>query len=310
MPTGKKEPEDIFAGLDTGNEAPAAAPNATSAPRKSPIKMILMILAGFVVLGGIGFAAWYFLIRQEAPSAVVPAPTAVTPSVVPSQPEPVVEVPPVVPVTEPPAGSDIPLPTDTVDTTTPAVQTPVVTATPGLDRDSDGLTDAEEALFGTNPLSPDTDGDTYQDGAEVLGGYDPTAAKAALVTSSRFKSVTVRSVATARIPSAWTEEGAAGTQYINTGTAENFQITERRLADEPTDLTLTDWFASDAGVAPVTLRVFRTRGGYDAWQTEDGRTTYVVVGQTVLVVKYASDGSTSVEFRATYDVFVNTLNVI
>ncbi len=42
-----------------------------------------------------------------------------------------------------------------------------------LDSDQDGLTDAEEKLYGTDPHNPDTDGDGYSDGAEVKAGYDP-----------------------------------------------------------------------------------------------------------------------------------------
>lgn len=64
------------------------------------------------------------------------------------------------------------------------------------DSDSDGLTDDEEKILGTNPqnhdsdgddlfdfdeayvyetdpLDPDTDGDTFLDGEEVANGYDP-----------------------------------------------------------------------------------------------------------------------------------------
>ncbi|MBM4098244.1 MAG: DUF5011 domain-containing protein, partial [Planctomycetes bacterium] len=37
------------------------------------------------------------------------------------------------------------------------------------DDDNDGLTDVEEGTLGTNPLLPDTDGDGYNDGAEVNG---------------------------------------------------------------------------------------------------------------------------------------------
>lgn len=79
-------------------------------------------------------------------------------------------------------------------TTTPAVATTTVNSS--VDSDSDGLSDAEEKVAGTNinvidtdndglsdyeevkiyrtnPLSADTDGDGYLDGAEVKGGYDP-----------------------------------------------------------------------------------------------------------------------------------------
>ena len=42
------------------------------------------------------------------------------------------------------------------------------------DTDNDGLFDREEVMvYKTNPLSPDTDGDTFPDGAEVQKGYNP-----------------------------------------------------------------------------------------------------------------------------------------
>jgi len=43
-----------------------------------------------------------------------------------------------------------------------------------LDSDQDGLTDAEEKTYGTDPRKADTDGDSYSDGAEIKSGYDPT----------------------------------------------------------------------------------------------------------------------------------------
>lgn len=42
------------------------------------------------------------------------------------------------------------------------------------DSDGDGLSDADELLFGSSLMDPDTDGDGYPDGFEVEHGYDPT----------------------------------------------------------------------------------------------------------------------------------------
>ncbi len=42
-----------------------------------------------------------------------------------------------------------------------------------LDSDNDGLSDAEEAFWGTDKNNPDTDRDGYKDGEEVRKGYDP-----------------------------------------------------------------------------------------------------------------------------------------
>ncbi len=42
-----------------------------------------------------------------------------------------------------------------------------------LDSDGDGLSDADEARYGTDPDNPDTDGDGFNDGDEVRNGYNP-----------------------------------------------------------------------------------------------------------------------------------------
>jgi hypothetical protein len=42
------------------------------------------------------------------------------------------------------------------------------------DSDNDYLTDYEEVMiYKTDPLNPDTDGDGYLDGEEVKNGYNP-----------------------------------------------------------------------------------------------------------------------------------------
>jgi len=44
---------------------------------------------------------------------------------------------------------------------------------PTLDPDGDGLVNALELIFGTDPFNPDTDGDGYSDGVEVASGSNP-----------------------------------------------------------------------------------------------------------------------------------------
>lgn len=43
-----------------------------------------------------------------------------------------------------------------------------------LDSDKDGLSDAKERIYGTNPNVFDTDGDGFSDGEEAGNGFDPT----------------------------------------------------------------------------------------------------------------------------------------
>lgn len=59
--------------------------------------------------------------------------------------------------------------------------TPIV---PSKDSDTDGLTDQEELLYGTNATNADTDSDGYKDGQEVLAHYDPTRGSGAKIADS------------------------------------------------------------------------------------------------------------------------------
>jgi len=49
------------------------------------------------------------------------------------------------------------------------------------DIDNDGLSDAEEKVYYTDPTNPDTDGDGYPDGVEIAHGYSPRAGNAARI---------------------------------------------------------------------------------------------------------------------------------
>lgn len=66
-------------------------------------------------------------------------------------------------------------------TTTPATLQPADSgsqqvADPTGDEDGDGLSNADEQLWGADPKNSDTDGDTFKDGEEVAGRHNPTIA--------------------------------------------------------------------------------------------------------------------------------------
>lgn len=52
------------------------------------------------------------------------------------------------------------------------------------DFDNDGLVDRLEIQFSTDPRNPDTDGDGYTDGMEVMNGYSPTTSEPVLLQKS------------------------------------------------------------------------------------------------------------------------------
>ncbi len=66
-----------------------------------------------------------------------------------------------------------PSPSAAVESSTPLVTSSQPVGSNADDPDQDGLNNAEERLYGTDPNNPDTDGDGYPDGEEVKNGYNP-----------------------------------------------------------------------------------------------------------------------------------------
>lgn len=324
MAKGKKEPEDIFSGLDQG--APASdgpAPAMEPAPRRAfPVKAVVIIVVALLVLGGGGFAVWAFLIAPSAATPVV-VPTVGTPATpttpVATTPTPVVEQPPTPaeqqeaqPVTVPPAGVNIPAPTPITPTPAPTTEEPPTTTpapptvapTEGVDTDGDGLTDMEEVLYKTDGSTVDTDRDGYSDGSEVQNLFSPDGANKTLASESFMQTLNWNGWSFL-VPQPWTvtpDNTNPQAATIVTGSDARFDLL---VNPNPSQESLAQW----VGAGGSGMRAFTTKGGYNALQTTDGLTTYIANGDSVLVVTYDLKSDAAYEYRTTYAMFINSLAV-
>ncbi len=128
-------------------------------------RWVIWVAVGVVLAAAAAAAAWYVFFSSPAPATED--------------------------ITPPPPAA----PADAGDTGAP--QAPAPEQTGSEDADGDGLTSAEEAQYGTdpmrpdsdedglfdreeakifqtNPLNPDTDGDGFSDGEEIQNGYNPS----------------------------------------------------------------------------------------------------------------------------------------
>lgn len=60
------------------------------------------------------------------------------------------------------------------------------------DDDNDGLPNAKEIIYGSDLKNPDTDGDSYLDGSEVINGYDPIVAGSARLAERQDQNLTIQ----------------------------------------------------------------------------------------------------------------------
>jgi len=254
--------------------------------RNQADKMNTAKTTGLVIIaGGVAFliivsaALYYFLFRP--PSATETA--EVTEPALIEQPEQAeAEVVPesIAPATTTPGLAT--LPTDESLATSTATTTPEAVAEeaaaglmPAADSDSDGLTDKEEGLLGTNSLIPDSDGDGYIDGAELLNLYDP-ASKGKLTDNPAIASYENKTFSyDALYPKSWQESTNGGDDSVMFKSADN-QFIQIVVQPNAAKQTLDQWYMEQLAVSAVN-ETDRVSG--DSWQglkSQDGLNLYLM----------------------------------
>ncbi|PIR47607.1 hypothetical protein COV06_02905 [Candidatus Uhrbacteria bacterium CG10_big_fil_rev_8_21_14_0_10_50_16] len=257
--------------------------------KKAPVPWGL-IIGGVILLAVLGVGA-YWMLRDTTPAVVEPVRTPPPPAVVVPTP-PVDTKPPI--VTEP----------EPVSPTDPFAGV----ALPGQDTDSDGLTDIEEVVYGTEANRPDTDQDGFLDGNEVFNLYHPNGtAPQTLLDTGAVKIVQPDGYqlhALAR----WTQQlnTVSGLVVITAPTGESFQVLPQTVAASE---TLNSWYTKTVAIADQQpLGAFRTKQGFVGVWTEDHLTAYVRFSdQQILVFTYNLGNAMRIQYRQTFEMMINSL---
>jgi len=179
----------------------------------------------------------------------------------------------------------------------------------GLDSDSDGLTDLEETLFGTDIRNPDTDSDGFLDGNEVYNLYNPDGkAPAKLENSSQVKKIEGSIGWQMLIPASWTTQdaNADGSKItIVTGHGEIFKLA---VNDNPNHQTVIEWYlANHPDANRDQILKYRSKHGYDGIIGADQLTTFIPWGDKIFAFTYDLDGQSFINYRTTYYMMLNSL---
>ncbi len=276
---------------------PAVAANAKIVPPKPKLKKkfpVVPVVVGAVVVIAFGITAFVVVggLKPDAPEVVTPVAPPAVPAVTPRP--PVVVVTPVEPV-----------PDEVPNLFGEGIY-------PGRDADSDGLTDSEEALYGTSPTRPDTDGDGFLDGNEVFHLYHPNGREPLKLIDTGFVRVLDNGELNyaLNVVTEWAVAVNAPAQQVTltAPSGERFEVLARTI--DPVD-TIMDWYLDQTPVtARVELESFTTKQGFTGMWTEDHLTSYVRFDDdTILVFDYNLADKVRVEYRQTFEMFINSLEL-
>lgn len=193
----------------------------------------------------------------------------------------------------------------------PAPEAPKPTFPPGgLDTDSDGITDAEETQYGTNPRKPDTDGDGFLDGNEVFHLYNPAAsAPGKLLESGLVRSLSSPSGWAMYIPTGWTstpDEADASRLTLQSGRGERFAVS---VESNPSKQELGPWVAARVNQPVDSLGEFTTKGGLRGVYSADRMQAWLVWGNAVFHITYDLQSQPFLNFRTTLEMMLNSLSL-
>ncbi|MFA5051495.1 MAG: hypothetical protein WC544_00350 [Patescibacteria group bacterium] len=185
--------------------------------------------------------------------------------------------------------------------------TPVVSS---QDSDSDGLTDVEETLFSANPIKADTDGDSYADGQEVVGGYNPTGT-GSIESSSALRTYYDPSYFYSILyPASWASsddpQNTRGKMFTTSG-----EFVEASVQENPANLSARDWYLTQSpGVNSSQISSItnwdKTLSGV---LSVDGLTAYFVSGQKVYIINYNLNILTQANYKSTFQMMYRSFKV-
>lgn len=277
------EPKPTIVPVTIAAPAPTAAP-VVILPPKRRVPLALWIVLALVLILGIGAVA--YIVLTKAPDQVV-APVVVAPAPLPKT-EPVV-VPKVVEIPKAPAVPE-----------------------QSKDSDSDGLTDIEERMYGTDYRNPDSDSDTFLDGNEVFHRYDPMGvAPSTLLDTGAVKVYSDTSLPfTIYYPLSWKVTADLAKDIVTFKTPALASVTVEWSAKDPL-LTVEDWVLKNVkGIDITTLKSSYTKEGYYTLRSKDDLVAYVDGKDSVYTLTYALNTSLDISYIQTFAMMMNSLHII
>lgn len=179
-----------------------------------------------------------------------------------------------------------------------------------LDTDGDGLTDAEELLWGTDPAQADSDQDTYGDGKEVRDGFDPLASGDARLESSSEAKNYVSSTGHIAVlyPSLWTatQEDSGQVMFESKDKRDFFEVL---IEERGTMGSLVDWYRNEFSVDEVSLgpSMINLSGADEAIASPDGLTVFALFQQKFYTITYNPGVKEALDYQTTFQMFLRSL---
>lgn len=293
--------------------------------RHQPVKQnsakttgLLIIIGGAVFLLVAAVAMYYFLFKQpevtvnEEPSALTEDNQAEAPGQTAAEPNALNQ----------PAGTGeteevlLPLGGQSAATTTASTTPETAPADTGLnlslgqDSDNDGLTDLEEIILSTSSAAPDSDGDGYMDGSEVMNLYNPAGA-GKITANGNIATYENKTFAYDLLyPAAWQTSVNGGDDSLMFKSADN-QFVQVIVQPNVTKQTLDQWYMEQLGVLAISPTDRVAGLNWQGLKSPDGLNIYLMDKKQNYIynLTYNPGGSNILEYSNIFQLMLKSFNL-
>ena len=181
---------------------------------------------------------------------------------------------------------------------------------PGIDSDSDGLTDIEENLvYQTNPRLPDTDNDGFLDGNEVFHRYNPIALAPGTLLETGLVKVFKDDKQKYQIfyPSVWdikndNQVDSKNIIQITTGETITISVEPKKNGED-----LKTWYQEQKKADQVFS--IKTKNGLTTLVDDNQLEYYIDADDRVIHLIYDTSGQGSIDYLQTFQMMINSLEL-
>ncbi len=180
----------------------------------------------------------------------------------------------------------------------------------GTDGDNDGLTDIEEILLNTSSTTPDTDGDGYLDGSELINLYNPAGA-GELTANSNISLYENKTFAYGLLyPSAWQTSINGGDDSLMFKTDDN-QFVQVIVQPNVDKQMLDQWYIEQLGVLTISDADRVSGSNWLGIKSPDGLNIYLIDNKQnyIFSLTYNPGGGNVLEYFNIFQMMVKSFNL-
>ena len=180
------------------------------------------------------------------------------------------------------------------------------------------MTDLEEAVIGSQPTKPDTDGDGYLDGQELSNGYNPLVAgsnEASKLPSAAFIEMIITNFADNNFSTmsikGWQVDMMDALKQVRITASDTGEIIKISVMDNPQNLSAVNWYLNENPLVRLDQLRQATVGNLSGVFSPDGLKAYLSDRNNLYVFEYdIMDDKGEIRYPAIFNVMVKNFKAV